>query len=410
MKKPALSLNPVVEAMPEAMSIFVNQMVYDYRRAGDDVITLSLGEAFFDVPLFDFSVLDVEGSFHYSESRGLLALRQRFAKYYGDRYGAEIDARDEILVSAGSKSIIFMAMLTALAPGDEVLIPEPSWLSYPEQARLIGAVPRFIPFDRKPAEFAEFITPKTRMLILCNPNNPAGRVYTADELTVLYRTCRERGIYVMVDEAYSDFVFDEKFASIANLVPDKDGIIVVNSISKSMGMSGWRIGYAIAHPTFISQLLKVNQHIITCAPTILLFYCDRYFDDLLAVTLPQVRKVVEKRRRIQAIMDGVGIDRLSGGATFYFFVSIGSFPGTSNEFALSLLLNKRIAVVPGSAYGQSTDRFVRISIGTESEDRISAALSEIRRLTEANTLDREMLARQVSEFNDRVANKQRASV
>jgi aspartate aminotransferase/aminotransferase len=391
LKKPDLSLNPVVASMQEASSIYVNQLVSDRKKAGEDVITLSLGEAFFDVPLLDFNALDVEKSFHYSESRGLLELRFRLAEYYADRFGARVDGRDEILVSAGSKPVIFMAMLTALAPGDEILVPEPAWLSYPEQARLIGAVPRFIPFDAEPSSFADYLTPMTRMLVLCNPNNPAGRIYTADELLSVYRMCRERGIYVLVDEAYSDFVLHDSFVSMAKLVPDKDGVIVVNSISKSTGMSGWRIGYAISHPSFISHLLKVNQHIITCAPTILLMYCEKYFSQILAKTIPQATRVTEKRRRVRDIMDRLGLKYLPGSATFYFFVSIGDFPGSSTEFALTMLLDKKIAVVPGSAYGESTDRFVRVSIGTESIERITAALVEIERMTHINRLDRERL-------------------
>jgi aspartate aminotransferase/aminotransferase len=296
-----------------------------------------------------------------------------------------------------------MAMLAALSPGDEVLIPEPAWLSYPEQARLIGAVPRFIPYDKETSGFVEYITPRTRMLILCNPNNPAGRIFEAGELLELYRVCRERGIYVMVDEAYGEFVADGSFASMASLVPDKDGIIVINSISKSMGMSGWRIGYAISHKSFISQLLKVNQHIVTCAPTILLMYCEKYFSNILSLTLPQAQLVTEKRQLVRDIMDRVGLRYLAGSATFYFFVSIGNFPGSSSEFALSLLLNKKIAVVPGSAYGESTDRFVRLSIGTESIERITAALSDIFELTKVNTLDRDQLEEQRLRFRDRLA-------
>src|SRR5262249_20609835 len=161
--------------------------------------------------------------------------------------------------------------------------------------------------------------------------------------------------------------------------------------SKNMGISGWRIGYAISHPDFISELLKLNQHIITCAPTILLMYCEKYFDQLLSVTLPQVRQVVEKRQRIHRMLEQIGLEVMPGSSTFYFFVSIGNYPGTSTDFALSLLANKRIAVVPGSAYGQSTDRFVRVSIGTESEQRIRHALTEMRREIEVNAVDYERL-------------------
>jgi aspartate aminotransferase/aminotransferase len=401
MLKPELTINPVVRDMPEAASILINQMVYDLKCAGEDIITLSLGEAFFEIPLMDFAQLDIDKSYHYSESRGILGLRQRFAEYYAQRYGAQVDPHREILVSAGSKPLVFMSMLAAVTPGDEVLIHEPAWLSYPEHARLAGATPRFIPFNCAVSDFQRYFTTKTRMVILCNPNNPAGRVYAADALGKLYCDCRSRGIYLLIDEAYSDFVIDDEFVSIARIVPDKDGVILVNSISKNMGVSGWRIGYAISHPDFISQLLKLNQHILTCAPTILLMYCERYFDQLLSITLPQVRRVVEKRRRIRSMLDELGLKAMPGGSTFYFFVSIGNYPGTSMDFALSLLASKRIAVVPGSAYGQSTDRFVRVSIGTESEARIRDALSEVRREIEVNAIDYERLEEKLASVRRR---------
>lgn len=370
--------------MGEATSIYINQLIYDLRRAGEDVITLSLGEAYFDIPLFDIAKLDVVRGYHYSDSQGLPELREKIAEYYRKHYGAPVDGKSEVLISAGSKPIIYMAMLTAMSPGDEVLIHEPSWLSYPEQARLCGTIPRFIPFDCAVKDFVQYVTSKTRMLIVCNPNNPAGRVYSPDELAHLYDVCRTRGIYLLVDEAYSDFVLNDPFVSMAELVPDKDGVIIVNSLSKNMGISGWRIGYAIASPSFISHLLKVNQHLITCAPTILLQYCTTYFDKIVGVTLPQVHQVVEKRAKVARMMDDLAIRRLPGASTFYFFVEIGNYPGTSLDFALRLLREKHVAVVPGSAYGASTDRFVRVSIGTESEERIWEALQIIKEMTEAD--------------------------
>lgn len=378
-----LPFNPVVDQMVEATSIYINQLVYDLKRRGEDVTTLSLGEAFFDIPLFDITKLDVAKGFHYSESQGMPELRDKIAGYYRKHYAAPVDGKSQVLISAGSKPIIFMAMLATLTPGDEVLIYEPTWLSYAEQARLCGAVPRFLPFDSPFEDLPNHFTDRTRMVILCNPNNPAGRIYTAAELRQVYEVCRPRGIYVLVDEAYSDFVLDDPFASMAAVVPDLDGVIVVNSLSKNMGISGWRIGYAISSDRFIANLLKLNQHIVTCGPSLLLQYCNFYFDDIIAITLPQVRLVVEKRKRVARMMDDLKLGRLGGSATFYFFVSIGDFPGTSTEFALKLLREKYIAVVPGVAYGASTDRFVRISIGSESEERIWEALQVIKDLSGA---------------------------
>lgn len=384
---PEMPIAGVVRDMPEAQSIYINQIVYDLRRAGHDPVVLSLGEAFFDIPLFDFAKIDVEKGYHYSDSLGLPELRYKIAGFYNSRYGTSVSGRDDLLITAGSKAAIFMAMRTAANAGEEVVIHEPCWLSYPYQAKLAGIVPRLIPYDVAPAEFERYLTPATRMLVINNPNNPAGRLYTADELHAIYQICRRNGVYVLVDEAYSDFVLDRPFTSMAEVVPDKDGVIIVNSLSKNMGMSGWRIGYVIAAPRFIRELLKVNQHIITCAPTVLLQYCAKYFDDILDATLPQVREVAQKRARVAVMLDELRLECLSGDSTFYFFMSISDFPGTADEFAMYLLLKKFISVVPGSAYGDTTGRFVRISIGTESDERIWEALQVIKTTTQLNRFE-----------------------
>lgn len=393
---PPMRLSAAVDNIPDALSIRFNQFVYDLKRAGEDVVVLSLGEAFFEIPLFDFNKLDVSKTYHYSDSRGIPELRAKIADYYRRYYGATVDPASELLISAGSKPIIYMALLCAVDPGDEVLIHEPGWLSYQEHARLIGATPRFIPYDSPVEKFEEYFTPRTRVMVINNPNNPAGRLYSRSDLEVIYRACRARGIYLLIDEAYSDFVLDDGFVSMVAVAPDKDGVIVINSLSKNMGMSGWRIGYLIASPPFVNAVLKTNQHIITCAPTILLHYCATYFDRIIGVTLPQVREVVKKRARVAKMMDQLSLERLSGGTTFYFFVNIGSFPGTSDDFAMKLLFEQSIAVVPGSAYGESTDRFIRVSIGTESEERIWEALQTIHAQTRLREFDPDELRRKVA--------------
>jgi aspartate/methionine/tyrosine aminotransferase len=393
----AMQISRKVQGIPEALSIYINQVVYDLKRKGRDIITLSLGEAYFDIPMFDFKKLDFVKGYHYSDSQGLPELRHKIAAFYKKTYDASMDADKELLISAGSKPIIFMAMQATLNIGDEVLIHEPAWLSYPEQAKLVGAVPKFIPYDCSVKKFTEYFTDKTRMVIINNPNNPAGKIYTESELKKLYEICRPRGIYIMVDEAYSDFVIDSKFHSMATIVPDKDGIIIVNSLSKNMGMSGWRVGYVITSPELIQQLLKLNQHLITCAPTILLSYIAKYFDKVTEITLPQVRDVVEKRQRIAKLIVQECLSIMPGNSTFYLFVNIGGFPGSSLEFSLYMLLFNSVAVVPGSAYGDSTERFVRVSIGTESEERIHDAILMMKDLIGSKDFDRNLLNKKLAE-------------
>ena len=351
------------------------------KRRGTDVTTLSLGEAFFDIPMFDFGKLDFVKGYHYCDSQGLPELRQVISRFYGRQYGVAVNGEDEVLITAGSKAAIYLSVLAVLEKGDEALVHEPAWLSYQEHIRLADAEARFIPFSVSVEGFEAFFTANTRLLIINNPNNPAGKVYDAQELLLLTELCRRKGVWLLVDEAYSDFAPPGTFHSVLEYDPNRTTTIVANSLSKNLGMSGWRIGYIIANRDLVGQILKLNQHIVTCAPTILQAYLARYFDQIFSITLPQAQDIAEKRARIAERMKSLGISALSGGATFYFFVSIGDFPASSLDFSLYLLLAHNIAVVPGSAYGASTQRFVRLSIGTESEERIEEALAVI-----ANTL------------------------
>jgi aspartate/methionine/tyrosine aminotransferase len=370
-----------VQRTPLALSIYINEIVYAMKRQGADIVTLSLGEAFFDIPMFDFNKLDFVKGYHYCDSQGLPELRQVISRFYGRQYEVPVKGYDEVLVTAGSKAAIYLSVLAVLGRGDEALVHEPAWLSYQEHVRLADAEMRFIPFSVPVDEFESFFSESTRLLIINNPNNPAGKIYEPHELRLLVELCRRRGVWLLVDEAYSDFAPPGTFHSVLEYDPDRTTAIVANSLSKNLGMSGWRIGYIIANPALIGQVLKLNQHIITCAPTILQAYLARYFDEIFSITLPQAQDIAEKRARVAARMASLGISTLSGGATFYFFVSIGDFPASSLDFSLYLLFTHNIAVVPGSAYGASTERFVRLSIGTESEERIEEALAII-----ANTL------------------------
>ena len=391
MKRPQMQISEKVKNIPEALSVYMNNIVYQMKREGTKITTLSLGEAYFDIPFYGFDQLDIVKGYHYSESMGIPELRTKVAEYYKNRYQADIDAEKEILISAGSKPIIYMALQAVLNEGDEVLIHEPAWLSYPEQIKLAGGVPKFIPYHCRPEEFTDYITDKTRVMILNNPNNPAGRVYTEQDLASIYEACRSRGIYLLVDEAYSDFLEKDAFTSLAKIVPDKDGIIIVNSLSKNLGISGWRIGYVISTPTVIYNILKLNQHLLTCGATILLMYVAKYFDDILQHTLPQAKAVTAKRNKIEQYMRDIGLKTLGGSSTFYTFVHLGEYEHSSLDFAMYLLFRYHIAVVPGSAYGESTERFIRVGVGTETTEILKGAVDTIKRVIENQEYDDELV-------------------
>lgn len=387
-----------IENIPEALSIYINQLVYSEKRKGIDIITLSLGEAFFDIPDFSFSEIDFVKGYHYSDSMGIPELREKIMSYYNKRYGAHLGDINEIMISSGSKAIIYMVMESILNTGDEVLIHEPAWLSYQEQAKLADAIPKFIPWHCKLEYFPDYFTDRTKLLVLNNPNNPAGWIYSKEQLKHIYDICYERGIYILMDEAYSDFVSEkDTFYSLASIATGLKGIFIINSLSKNMGMSGWRVGYVISHKDNIRNLLKLNQHLITCAPTVLQLYLAHYFDDIINVTLPQVQAVVQKRNRILAYIDSVGMAHLDGAATFYIFLRVERLQADILDFCLYLLFKYGISTVPGSAYGESTNKFIRVGIGVESEERICYAIDIINMVLKQNLTDKDYVDKRLKQ-------------
>lgn len=366
----------------QALSIQVNNLVYELKSRGEDVVVLSLGEAFFDIPLMGFDDLPMPDGYHYSHSRGDAELRARLARYYRQDYGVPVDAGTEVIVTAGSKIGIHMSLMAILNPGDEVLVLEPAWVSYSEQIKLCHAVPVMVPYDRSVFELGEFITERTRAIIVNNPHNPIGSVMPLGELEFLHALADREDLYLLADEAYSEFVLDDSFVSMGTLDPEKRHTIICNSMSKNYGMSGWRIGYVISNPQLLGEILKINQHLITCPPTILQHYLARHFDEILEITRPQIAEVVTRRRELAAFMEEHGMSCLPGIATFYFFVSIEGSALSSVEFCTRLLNEHHVSTVPGIGYGASCDRFIRVSIGTESMERTRTGILRIRQLIE----------------------------
>lgn len=376
----------LVDGVGQALSIKYNNLVYELRAAGHDIVTLSLGEAFFDLPLPRFDDLAGGGLHHYSHSRGLVQLRRRLAAYYQDGFDVPVDPEQEILVTAGSKVAIYMVLLALLEPGDEVIVPEPFWLSYPEQVRLCRGVPVMVPHDVAVLDLARYVTPRTRAIVINNPNNPSGRVHTEAELQFVHDLADAHGLMVIADEAYNEFVPPETpFRACAAFDPELRHTVTVNSMSKNYGVSGWRVGYVIAHRTLIDQVLKVNQHLITCAPTILSCYLAEHFDDILEITRPQIRKVVALRQEVDGQLAEAGIATLPGSATFYLFASLGRSTLRSIEFTTRLLRESAVSVVAGIAYGASCDRHIRISVGTEPPDRVARGIAAVRDLIVATS-------------------------
>jgi aspartate aminotransferase/aminotransferase len=346
---------------------------------------MSLGEAFFDIPLLPMDDLPYPAVNHYSNSRGIPELRQRLATYFADEYAVDFDPDSEILITAGSKAAIHMTLMSILNPGDEVLFSEPGWVSYPEQIKLCYGVPVSMPFDHAVSDYERHITERTRAIIVTSPHNPRGLVLSEGELRDLVELARKHDLWLLSDEAYSDFLLDGSFVSAGRLDPSKERVVIFNSMSKNFGISGWRLGYVIANRQLINRVLTVNQHLITCPATILEYYLAHHFDSLLEITKPQIRRVVEVREYLARYMSEIGLSALPGGATFYFFVSLGDSGLRSEEFATRLLYEQHISVVPGVGYGASCDSFVRVSIGTASLEENIRGVAAIKALIDATS-------------------------
>ncbi|MCU1347484.1 MAG: hypothetical protein JWO56_514 [Acidobacteria bacterium] len=381
--KSDLPLNKAVADSIEAVSIRFNNLVYDLKHKGVHVTVLSLGEAYFDVPLRTFDDLPFPALYHYSHSRGIPELREAVARHYAREFDVTVDPATQLIMTVGSKAAIFFAMMAVLNPDDEVLIHEPTWVSYPEQVKLLRAKPVMMPYACGIKDYARYVTDRTKLIIVNNPHNPRGEVLTRADMDLLLGVARDAGAFILADEAYSDFVLDEGFTSFGSIDPGLRNTIVCNSISKNFGISGWRLGYVFSRADLIYEILKINQHVVTCPATILQYYVAKHWDELQKVCQPQIVTLADKRARVSGLLEKYGLARLPGSSTFYFFVSTAPSKLTSEEFATRLLQEDHVAVVPGSGYGASCDAFVRVSFGTETLDAIEAAFVKMRRLIDA---------------------------
>ena len=375
-----------VQRTIEAMSITYNNMVYEMKEKGVDITVLSLGEAFFDIPLFPFEDLPFPDIYHYSHSRGIIELRKKIAEYFLSEYDFNFDPKTEIIITAGSKIAIHMALMAILDPQDEVLIYEPYWVSYTEQVKLCYGEPITIPYYESIFNTEKYISKKTKCIILNNPHNPSGKIFTEDEIYHLLDLARKCNIILLSDEAYSEFIpEDADFHSLGKIDKNKEHSVICNSISKNYGMSGWRLGYIITNAALLNEILKINQHLITCPATILEHYISKHFFGILDITKPQIRKVIAHRKRVAEYLDYVGIKHLEGSAAWYLFASIEPSKLGSDEFCTILLKDHHICCVPGIGYGKSCDKQIRICVGTETWERTVKAVDKIRELIDTTS-------------------------
>ena len=343
---------------------------FDIVSEMDDVISLGVGEPDFDTPwhIRDEGIYTLEkGRTFYTSNSGLKELRVAIAEYLRRRFEVSYDPLHEILVTVGGSEGIDVALRAMLDPGDEVLIPEPCYVSYVPCVVLADGVPVTIElkeenqFRLTKEELLSAITDKTKILVMPFPNNPTGGVMRREDLEEIAQVCIEKDIYVLSDEIYSELTYGADHVSIASLPGMKERTLLINGFSKSYAMTGWRLGYICGPQVIVEQMTKIHQFAIMCAPTNSQYAAVealRHGDADVA----QMRTAYDQRRRyLMHAFKEMGLSCFEPFGAFYVFPCIKEFEMSSDEFATRLLEEEHVAVVPGSAFGACGEGFVRIS-------------------------------------------------
>lgn len=343
---------------------------FDIVSEMEEAISLGVGEPDFDTPwhIRDEGIYTLEkGRTFYTSNAGLKELRIEIAKYLDRRFHLQYDSLKEILITVGGSEGIDNAFRAMLDPGDEVLIPQPSYVSYEPCCILAGGVPVIIElkeenqFRLTAEELEAAITPKTKMLVLPFPNNPTGAVMEKSDLQAIAQVVIDHDLYVLSDEIYAELCYLEEHTSIASLPGMKERTVVINGFSKSHAMTGWRLGYACGPQIIMDQILKIHQFAIMCAPTNSQYAAVeamRNGDEDVAMMREQYN---QRRRFLVHEFERMGLECFEPFGAFYIFPSIKEFGMSSDEFATRLLREEKVAVVPGTAFGDCGEGFLRIS-------------------------------------------------
>lgn len=385
--------NPLSETIVKIQPSGIRKY-FDIVHEMKDGISLGVGEPDFDTPwhIRDEAIYTLEKKRTiYTSNAGLKELKVEIDKYLTRRYGVSYDYNKEILVTVGGSEAIDVAMRAMLDPGDEVLIPQPSYVSYEPCCVLAGGKPVIIElkaenqFRLTAEELEAAITPKTKLLVLPFPNNPTGAVMEKKDLEAIAEVIKKHDIYVLSDEIYSELTYLENHVTIASLPGMWERTILINGFSKSFAMTGWRLGYACGPELIIKQMTKIHQYAIMCAPTTSQYAAV----EALKNGEEDVNKMREeydgRRRYLMQRFKEMGLECFEPFGAFYVFPCIKEFHMTSEEFVTELLNSQKVAVVPGTAFGACGEGFVRISYAysldvlRKAMDRMECFITELRK-------------------------------
>ncbi len=368
---------------------------FDIVNEMEDAISLGVGEPDFVTPwhIRNAGIESLkDGHTYYTSNWGLIELREEISKFYDRKYGLKFNPKDEVFVTVGGSEAVDAAIRALVEVGDEVLIPEPSFVCYKPCVNLIGGIPVPIVtteednFKLTPENLISKITPKTKLLILSYPNNPTGAIMTKEDLEKIVDVIKDKDIMVISDEIYSELTYGKKHASIAQFPEMKDKTIIINGFSKAYAMTGWRLGYALGHKDIISAMIKIHQYAIMSSPTTSQYAAIEALKNGDS-DIEMMKNEYDIRRRV--LVDGlnkIGLQCFEPLGAFYVFPCIKSTGLTSEKFCEELLKREKLAVIPGSAFGESGEGFVRISYAYSLE-KIKKALIKIESFV--NSLNKE---------------------
>ena len=360
---------------------------FDVVNEMEGAISLGVGEPDFDTPwhVRDAGIRSLEmGKTFYTSNAGLKELKIEICNYMKRWMKVEYNYSSEVMVTIGGSEAIDIALRAMLDPGDEVLIPQPSYVSYVPCTILAGGVPVVIELEAKDQfrltreKLLEKITPKTKLLILPFPNNPTGAIMEKEDLEAVAEVVREKDLFIISDEIYAELTYGKKHVTIASLPGMRERTVLINGFSKAYAMTGWRIGYACAPEQILKQMLKIHQYAIMCAPTTSQYAAVEAIKNGDSDIEEMKRSYNERRKYLLGEFRSLGMDCFEPYGAFYMFPCIKRFGMTSEEFATRLLREEKIAIVPGTAFGDCGEGYLRVSYAYSMED-LKRAIRRIRR-------------------------------
>ncbi len=353
------------------------RVFFDLVLGMKEVISLGVGEPDFPTPwnISETGIFNIEkGYTTYTSNKGLYKLRLQISRFLKSRYGLEYDPDSEILITVGVSEALDLTLRAIVNPGDRILVPQPSYVSYGPVSSLAGGTPSYIytseksNFKIKPSDIQKNCNPRTKGIIFNYPVNPTGVSYTKEELEDIKKVIIKKGILCISDEIYDELTYDREHTPFATLKGAKSNTVYLNGFSKAYAMTGWRVGYACGPKKIIAAMTKIHQYTMLCAPTVSQFAACEALSNSKRSVLEMKKEYKRRRDFVYESLNEMGLECVRPDGAFYIFPSIKSTKMDSLTFANKLLKSKKVAVVPGTAFGKNMDGYIRISYATNMDD------------------------------------------